>query len=200
MIYVCGDSFGVPDADYGAMWVDLLAQRLGEPVTNLSRVCANNAMIAQQVDCTVNADFVIVLFTASTRAWTRQNNQVVSFSWHSLDHTTPFDSRQLSILKNYAVEFFDLDLAIYENQCIIESVLQRLVDRGQRFCFDQGGFEHASYGSRVKYFGKYSAWRSEINCWDWAQHRSYRPYYHITDSAVHHQIADYYFERIRGHS
>lgn len=200
MIYVCGDSFGVPDPDYGAMWVEMLEQRLGRPVTNLSRVCASNAMIAQQVDRTQDADFVIVLFTASTRSWTRLNGQVIPFSWHSLDHTTPFDSDQLTVLKNYAVEFFDLDLAIYENQCIIESVLQRLVDRGRPFCFDQGGFEHASYGSRVKYFDKYHAWRSKINCWDWAQHRSHRPYYHITDPAVHAEIADYYFERIRGHS
>jgi hypothetical protein len=157
-------------------------------------------MIAQQVDRTQGADFVIVLFTASTRSWTRLNGQVIPFSWHSLDHTTPFDSDQLTVLKNYAVEFFDLDLSIYENQCIIESVLQRLVDRGHPFCFDQGGFEHVSYGSRVKYFDKYQAWRSEINCWDWAQHRNHRPYYHITDPVVHARIADYYFERIRGHS
>ena len=33
MIYVCGDSFAVPDLEYGPCWVDLLQQKL--PVKTL---------------------------------------------------------------------------------------------------------------------------------------------------------------------
>ena len=39
MIYVCGDSFAVPDLEYGPCWVDLLQQKL--PVKTLAQVCAS---------------------------------------------------------------------------------------------------------------------------------------------------------------
>ena len=200
MIAICGDSFAVPDPEYGTMWADLLAAQINQPVLNLARVCASNLMIAQQVDQAQHADFVIVLFTASTRSQTQHNSKIIPWSWHSLDHTTPFDQRQLNILRNYAAEFFDLDLAIYESQCIIESVLQRLVDRGQKFCFDQGGFEHPAYGGQRKYFEKYNRYRSAVCAWDWAQTRAHRPYYHITDPVVHQRMADYYIGLINEHS
>ena len=48
MIYICGDSFAYPDVEYGPNWADLLGRQL--PVTNLSRVCASNLLIAQQVE------------------------------------------------------------------------------------------------------------------------------------------------------
>jgi hypothetical protein len=196
MIYICGDSFAVPDPDYGAMWVDLLQEKVKYPVVNLAQVCASNLVISQQVHSIVDAKFVIVLFSASTRSQTLINNRTVPFSWHSLDSTTPFNDQQLSILKQYAGEFFDLPLAIYENQCIIEATLQRLVNRGQPFRFDQGGFEHPSFGSSSKYFEQYSDWRSDICLWDCTRVRHHRPYYHITDLTVHQQVADYYSEII----
>jgi len=196
MIYICGDSFGVSDRDYGPCWVDLLRERVNQPVINLSQVCASNLMIAQQVDQAHAADWVIVLFTASTRGETVVDDRVIPYSIHSLDHTTPFNNNQLNILKEYTAEFFNLSLEIYRNQCIIESVLQRLVDRGQKFLFDQGGFEHPSFGGATDYFKKYAEYRSAINLWDYAQTREYRPYYHITDISVHQMVADYYKGKI----
>ena len=76
MIYVCGDSFAVPDLEYGPCWVDLLQQKL--PVKTLAQVCASNLMISMQVDNAIknNAQGIIVLFTASTRFQTRQNNKI----------------------------------------------------------------------------------------------------------------------------
>lgn len=196
MIYICGDSFAVPDPDYGPMWVDLLQEKVDHPIVNLAQVCASNTLISQQVDQIVDAKFVIVLFSSSTRSQTQINNQIIPFSWHSLDSTTPFNHKQLQILKQYATEFFDLPLAIYENQCIIEATLLKLVNRGWPFRFDQGGFEHPSYGSTGKYFDQFSVWRSDICLWDWAQTRSHRPYYHITDPAVHQRTAEYYSQII----
>jgi hypothetical protein len=192
MIYVCGDSFGVPDCDYGPMWADYLGMH--HTVTNLSRVCASNLMISRQVDIAIEqqAQYVILLCTASTRGQTRLDNEVVPYSIHSLDHTAPFDDRQLCIFKSYTAEFFDLDLAIYENKCIIESMLSRLVASNIPFVFDQGGFEHHSYGGVGTYFTHYHQYRSRYNLWDYADVRTYRPYYHIQNDKVHQEVARYY--------
>jgi len=196
MIYICGDSFAVPDPDFGPMWVEIIEQKLGKPVINLAERCASNLVISQQVDKATEADFVIVLFTASTRTQIRRKKRIVPMSWHSLDDSTGLDDNSLILLRAYFQEFFDLDIAISENQCIIEATLQRLVDRGQRFVFDQGGFEHASFGGTGGYFHKYNAWRSEICVWDYCPNRVLRPYYHIVESHIHERIANYYFDLI----
>jgi len=194
LLYICGDSFAVPDPDYGACWVDYLQALVPTyDIVNLSRVCASNLIISQQVDLAIaHADQIIVLCTSSTRSQTRLNGQVVPYSMHSLDQTTPFDQHQLTVLDAYTREFFDLDLAIYENQCIIESMLQRLTDSNRPFVWDQGGFEHASYGGTEQYFSKWTSCRSSRNLWDYAQSREHRPYYHITDDRVHRDVAEYY--------
>jgi len=192
MIYICGDSFGVSDPEHGPMWADHLSAKYS--VHNLSRVCASNLMISQQLDVAIknNAEFIILLCTASTRGQTRLDNDIVPYSIHSLDHTTPFTHRQLLILKEHTAEFFDLDLAIYENKCIIESMLSRLVASNIPFVFDQGGFEHASYGGVGMYFTQYKQYRSRYNLWDYADQRTHRPYYHITDKQVHLDVYRYY--------
>ena len=112
MIYICGDSFGVPDPDYGSMWADYLGKDY--PVRNLAQVCASNLMISAQVDTAIadKASYIILLCTASTRSETRLNGRVVPYSIHSLDSTTPFSAAQLEILRLHAAEFHDLDLEI----------------------------------------------------------------------------------------
>lgn len=196
MIYICGDSFGVIDSDYGPCWVDLLSANV--EIQNLAQVCASNLMVARQVDQAIAAapDGIIVLFTAVTRGETRYQGQITPYSIHSLDSTTPFSEFQLSVLRNYTAEFFDLELAIYRNQCIIEAVLHRLVCSQIPFVFDQGGFEHLSYGSVKKYFAEYNQYRSDICLWDYADSRTHRPYYHIKNFATHQLIANYYAKTI----
>ena len=196
MIYICGDSFAVPDPDYGPCWVDLLSNKIKKPITNLSRVCASNTLISMQVDSIDEADFVIVLFTASTRFETRLGGNIVPYSVHSLDDTTPFNNEQLRILKQHTTEFFDLDLEIFKNKCIIEATLHNLQSKNILFTFDQGGFEHPSYGATNKYFENFNQFRSKYNLWDYTNTRVHRPYYHITDLNVHQQIAEYYAEII----
>ena len=202
MIYICGDSFGVSDPYYGMCWVDLLAQQI--QVINLAQVAATNLLIAKQVDAAIQAraNFVILLCTTVTRGEKRVGDHLVPFSYHTAGRdTTPFTDQQLLILKNYYTEFFDLDLAIYQNKITIEHTLQKLLDSGIPFCFDQGGFEHADFGTaKGEYFQQFVTYRSAINLWDFARVRAYRPYYHITDRAVHHRVADYYLQKIRARS
>lgn len=198
MIYVCGDSFATPDPAYGPCWVDLLAQRWH--TVSLGVPAATNLLIARQVDQAIaqGAQFVIVLGTAVTRGEKRVGNTYQPFSYHTAsDQTTQFSPQQLKILRDYYTEFFDLDLAIYQNAITIEHTLAKLQASGIPFRFDQGGFEHPSFGGAgLNYFGAYAANRSRINLWDHADKRTYRPYYHITDPAVHRTVADYYTQEI----
>jgi hypothetical protein len=107
------------------------------------------------------------------------------------------DDRELKILQQHTAEFFDLELAIYQNQLTIEATLQRLVDRNHKFLFDQGGFEHPSYGAvSTNYFSKFDSYRSDYCLWDHASIRNLRPYYHITNSDIHKKIANYYADQI----
>lgn len=195
-VYICGDSFCVPDPEYGACWVDLLAQQ--RTVVNLAQVSATNLLISQQVDQAMaeSADFVIVQGTSCTRSETKHHGRVVPYSFLTADSvTTDFNQHQLQIIKEYYTEFFDLDLAIYHNQCIIQNTLQKLTDSGIPFRFDQGGFEHPKFGAtRSDYFAKFNSYRSEINLWDHADTRDYRPYYHIRNAQVHRDVAQYYIK------
>jgi hypothetical protein len=194
VIYVCGDSFGVPDPAYGAGWMDQIGV-----TTNLCQVSASNLLIAQQVDRAIaqGAQKIIVLFTSSTRSEKVENGLAIPFSWHTATATTtPFSDQQLRILQDYFAEFHDLGLAIYTNQCIIEHTLDCLNKSGADYAWDQGGFEHPSMGGRL-YFEHYNSTRSDLCLWDFAHTRQYRPYYHITDAQAHENIATYYRERFQ---
>lgn len=197
MIAVCGDSFCVPDVEYGTMWVELLGQHCD--VRNYSQCTSTNLLIARQVEqaLTDGAEFVIVHFTSCTRSEKLHNGHYVPFSYHTASvETTPFSAKQLKILQEYYTEFFDLNLAIYQNAITIEHTLNRLLHSSVRFRFDQGGFEHQSYGGTGEYFKHYNQYRSKHNLWDYADKRHFRPYYHIVDSRIHQQVADYYAQEI----
>jgi len=197
VIAVCGDSFCVPDPEYGLMWADLLSMHC--ELRNYSECTSTNLLIARQVDQALKdgADFVIVHFSSCTRGEKLHKGQYVPFSYHTAtQETTPFDSNALRILKEYYTEFFDLDLAIYQNSIIIEHTLHKLANSGRPFRFDQGGFEHSSYGGTGEYFAQYAQYRSRYNLWDHADVRMFRPYYHITNSDIHKQVAEYYCQEI----
>jgi hypothetical protein len=223
-VFVCGDSFGSTDPDYKiTSWTEQLAEQLQATHTlvNLSKVCASNLHIALQVDAAIErgADYIIYLATSSTRFDVElHSNQtssrlvdrfvditdlhsagdLTSYSSASLDHTTRFSNSQLKLLKEYHSHFSNLDLAIYTSKTIIEAVLNRLKYSGIPFKFDQGGFEHPSFGGNHQYFKTFSSNRSSINIWDYVvgEPLAYRPYHHITDPAVHNLIAEYYFKQI----
>jgi hypothetical protein len=218
MIYICGDSFAVSDTQYPE--IQPWHERLNDTV-NLAQVCASNLLISLQVDRAIKnqADYIIVSFTSVTRAevkykeeesnnkelldrfysLTRENNNSYDLTtltiWSSKDAKALTDE-QRQLIDEYNKQFFDLDLAIYKDSLIIENTLQRLVDSGIPFKFDQGGFEHQSYGGVGSYFTKFDRFRSKLNLWDYADTRTHRPYFHITDNSVHKQVAEYFKEQL----
>jgi hypothetical protein len=220
-VYVCGDSFGCRDPEYGPSWTDMLCDKLSGNLVNLSRVCASNMQIGLQIDRAIeqNASFIIYLATSSVRddvlfssainnaslidrfvdiTAPDKTKDLTSYSVQSLDDTTLFDSNQLLMLKQYHSTFFDLDIAIYRNQLIIEGNLSRLQHSNIPFVFDQGGFEHPSFSnSKQDYFQNYKQYKSQLCVWDHVDRQlSHRPYYHISDATVNNQIADYYYKLI----
>ncbi len=128
MIYVCGDSFAASDKQSTITpWHEQLE------CVNLSQVCATNLQISQQVDHAIeHASFIIVLFTTCVRFEFGDD----SYTLHNLT-TSNLSKVQQHLVTEHAKNFFDLDLEIYRNKCIIESVLQRLVDSDIPFLFDQ---------------------------------------------------------------
>ena len=220
-LYICGDSFGYPDPVYGPCWTELLADKLTNYKTvNLSRVCASNLQIATQVDKAINdqADFVLYLMTTSTReevlhrektqsgvidrftniAEPEKSTDLTSYSIFSLDHTTILNRQQLQLLQKYHKSFFDLDLTIYKNELIIESVLNRLEQSQIPFVYDQGGFENTRFTNTKDkvYFKRYLKHKSGINLWNFARTKKHRPYYHIEDPKIHEDVACYYYKII----
>ena len=191
-VYICGDSFYCSDTESTIVpWHEQFER------TSLAQVCASNLLISQQVEQAISkqADYIIVGFTSSLRSELEFEGKIVPFSWLSLDDTTPFDSATINNLKEL---FNNIDLAteVKRNQLIIEATLQRLADSEIPFLFDQGGFEHKSYEGVGKYFAKFDQYRSKVCLWDHADVRQHRPYFHITNQAIHTQIADYYIKKI----
>lgn len=224
-VFICGDSFSSVDPMYpGLSWTERLANLLdAAEFINLSRPCSSNFFIRVQVDQALarQADYIIVHGTSSLRDEirfkdivpndnfidrfvdlnnTNNNNQDLScYSFDSINHTTLFNSRQLTVLKQIYCDFFDLNLSIKKNQYIIESTLATLVASKVPFKFDQGGFEHPMYYNDTKkeYFKAYQQYISDINLWSYASTSLRSPCFHITDEAVHNTIAQYYANSIK---
>ena len=217
-LVICGDSFAVPDPEYGQCWVDLLEDKLYGQVKliNLSCIAASNLQIATQIDRAIKqqADFIIALCTSCTREDIKyqegthkdlyerfEHEEIKSYSIPTIDILpTNLTKDQIKLIKQYQSMFFDLDLAIYKNQCIIENSLQKLVDSKIDFVFDQGGFEHPKFGNTTqRYFSKFDQYRSQINLWDYTDARTLRPYHHISNLDMHKEISEYYYNKIIKH-
>lgn len=190
MIFVCGDSFASSDPKSTVKpWHEQL------DCVSYGQVGASNLMISKQVDLAIQqrADFVIVLFTSSCRF----EHETGPFTIQNVKDSSNLNAEQQRIAMSWAKHFFDLDLEIYKNQCIIESVLSRLSNSSIRFLFDQGGFEHPKWGTDKKYFTEYNQHRSKYNLWDYGDSLKFNPCFHIDDQNTHNQIAEYYREQTR---
>jgi hypothetical protein len=224
-IYICGDSFSSTDAASPILsWTQQLSILLGDrfAVENLSIVCASNFLIRLQVERAIQhaADFIIMLCSSSIRGQGKINNHgrgelldrfyqigvidnnnkdLACFSLQSIDETCVFSPDQMDILLSYYRDIHSLELAIMENQFIIESSLYRLRDSGIPFTWDQGGFENPNYGAIMHehYFSEFQQWKSEKNIWNFMPRtKSHRPYFHITDPTTHNELAQYYCRKI----
>lgn len=211
-VYVCGDSFAVSDPGYGACWVDLLRNQLSATaeLIVLARVAASNTHIALQLDRAMHqgADFIIWLATSSVRyearlgevtgdlldnfvdATTCEPNALANYSASFLRNNLVFAPQDNDMLLRYLINFSCLELDVYKNELIIEAAHARLNRCGVPYIFDQGGFEHASFGGTAHY-----EWpnQSALCLWDYVdKNMPLRPYYHIMDQQRHQDIADYY--------
>lgn len=219
-LYICGDSFGYPDPKFGKCWVDILKDKLSDTyeIVNLSNVSASNLQIAAQVDLAIKnkANYIIYSMTSSTRediafdiskdhlAHRYVNfvepkfGSLLSYSIHSIDSISNLSDSDKGLLREYNKRFADLDLMIFKNECIIDSVLFKLVESNIPFIYDQGGFEHPKFGvpKKENYFARYSKFKSIYNLWDHCEKQTFRPYYHVSDNAIHEQVAEYYYNKI----
>lgn len=212
-VYICGDSFATTDPEYGVSWTELLADLLQgrADVVNLSTVAASNLLINIQVtEAVKHADYIILLGTAVTRAEIAvapanpELTLLERFEQHALvaysilrPYRSALNAAQQEQVRQYHTEFFDLDLAIHRDHAVISNTLDLIERSGCPYLFDQGGFEHPSFGGTRKYFTQ--ATRSQINLWDLGNTKDERPYYHIKDPAAHERIAEYYYTEIVKH-
>jgi hypothetical protein len=211
-VYVCGDSFSTPDPEYGTVWVDLLQHKLGEDysIVNTSSVAASNLLVAVQVDNAIKnrADFVVIVATACTRSealvqpatdqalMTRFNrHELVSYSIFR-PYRSHLNTQDQEAIYNFHLRYTDLELNIFRDHTLLLGTLTRLQQAGIPFLFDQGGFEHPSFGGSRRYFEQFDAQRSALNVWDYGTTQDERPYYHVKEPALHQQIADYYYTEI----
>ena len=211
-IYICGDSFATPDPEYGPMWAELLQRKLGTDylIVNHSSVAASNLLVAVQVDNAIknHADFVIMLATACTRnealvlPATDQalmdrfdRHELVSYSIFRpyRSHLTTTDQEAIY---QFHRRYTDLELNIFRDHCILLGTLTRLQQSCIPFLFDQGGFEHPSFGGQAGYFNEFRSQRSALNVWDYGTTEAESPYYHIQHAEDHVKFAEYYFKQI----
>ena len=211
-IYICGDSFATPDPEYGTMWAELLERELGADyrIVNHSSVAASNLLVAVQVDNAIknHADFVIVLATACTRGealvlpptdqalMDRFNRQeLVSYSIYR-PYRSQLNTQDQAAIYQFHLQYADLELNIFRDHCILLGALYQLTHSATPFLFDQGGFEHPSFGGTREYFNEFVAQRADLNVWDYGTTEQDRPHYHILRLEDHVRIAEYYRNKI----
>ena len=213
-IVVCGDSFNVDDPEYPNIhWSSKFTH-----LTNLSIPGASNLVIRMQIDKAIklNPDLIVVSFTSSMRTVIKYNKQIKSdvldrvYSPSGTSNKNDFDlisfpyvgaelygvlsHDQLTILKNYVVEFIDLDLLRLENYYIIKDALETLMQSDIKFSFSLGGFDHQSFTNDTPFdFSKFNQFQCPINLWDHSDRKKQlRPWFHVLDSTIHYNLAEYY--------
>jgi hypothetical protein len=221
-VYICGASDCFPDPDWpDQSWMEHLQLQLPDyTVISLAVEGASNFMIRLQIDRAIerNADFIIVNFTCSIREDIRYQNTsnsaplldryykyyrpvedptFVCYSPVTLEKTNVLSEQQKQLLKQYHLEFSDLELSIQKHYYFIQGALDSLSNGSIPFRFSTGGFEHESYlGHRSKMLDKleqFSIYQSPYNLWDYiTDFKRARPYFHITDQQVNAEIASYY--------
>jgi len=167
-VYICGDSFCVPDLEYGACWVDMLDTNV--VVQNLAKTGASNLQISLQVDHAISqsASAIIVNFTSCTRQeWRiRPSDQslyqqfcdgsVVSYVIPTCSNLQDIlQEAEINKIRESYLKLSDLSVEIFKNQCIIERTLYKLQNSNIPWTFSSGGFEHSSFGATKKYFEQF---------------------------------------------
>jgi len=220
-IVVCGDSFYCPDPDYPGHWTEHVKDC---DVVSLAHPGASNLLIRIQVEKAIKMkpDLIVVGFTSCYRLTVKfkdgqggelldrffktvdpkEDADLVSLPSGSLWIGNVLNDRQQQLLKEYTIEFMDLDLDLEHNYYLIQGTLDRLINTGIKFAYSQGGFDHPSYGQDRTYdFGDYKKYEVPNNLWDHYDivnedggqrfGNSHEPSYHIREESVHKNLAEH---------
>lgn len=213
MIVACGDSFFFDDPNYPNIhWTSKIPNLI-----NLSIPGATNSTIHMQIDHAIKLQpkLIAVSFTSCSRTIVRYNQKncsknildrihqptknkldcnLVSFPYAGANLYDVLNNQQLALLKDYLIEFVDLDLLRQENYYIIKSALEHLVDSNIPFRYSLGGFDHKSFCEHSPYnFDKFIKYEAPINLWDYCTvKKKLRPWYHVTDEKIQNSLAEYY--------
>jgi len=220
-LYICGASDCFKDPEfYGKSWMERMEQQLSAEykIHNHSVYAASNFLIREQIEraITNNADAIIVHFTSSIRHEIRINDRndsrdLLDRFYRFEDNPTAtllslsvfktyynvLDRYKKDLLRNFEIEFFDLDVAIKKNYYLIQNSLDTLVKSGIPFIFSQGGFEHPSYmdspSDYIHAFDEWNQWRSEYNLWNHFEvFDDQRPWFHIASDHINTEIGTYF--------
>lgn len=223
-LFICGDSFCFPDPEYGPCWVDLLDKKLVDvEIINLSSPGASNYLIYLQIDYALknNCDYLIYHATSSVRHefciednpvdmdhikryWNprdRKNKDLVTTSWlNPVRNTDDLLRKDSDFILKFFAKHVDMAVAINKNYIFIDYSLQKLSDSLPRenWAWSRGGFEHKNFSDSSDSwdFSKYQDRHCEINLWDDYDRSLARPFYHVTDIAIHQKVCDHYIKML----
>lgn len=224
-LYICGDSFCVEDPEYGDSWVSLLKKKLpGVQITNLSIAGASNYLIYLQVKQALedNCDYLIYHATSSIRQelrirvddenydsvnryWNINNpNKKASMicgSWLGINrhYSEVLDQKQTDYIHSFFNNFVDLPSLIEKNYIFILHTLDLLSRSSVTWAWSPGGFDHSSFSSSGKKwnFDQYQSTICPVNLWDYYQSDKIRPWFHVTDRAIHRKVCNQYIEMLK---
>ena len=211
-LYICGDSFGTSDPDYGMSWSDTFTKMHPElDIINLCVSGASNYHIYLQVKHAIDnkCDFLVYLATSSIRCefmissdlnasghdsidryWNIQqpdNKNIISTSWVRPQEKV-YNNNQRNDILNFFGQYVDFVSVIEKNYIFMDYTLM-LIKKSlptDSWAWTRGGFEHSTWGDNNRQWDFSNFLDKEIttNLWDYYQPEIIRPYYHVTDEQV----------------
>jgi len=220
-LYICGDSFGTVDSEYGASWSEEFATMYPNlDIVNLCVSGASNYHIHLQVKHAIEnrCDYLIYLATSSIRQefileedtdfcghdafdryWNIQSasdkKNVISTSWVRPQERVYNEKQQRDILDFFG-QYIDFVGVIEKNYIFIDYTLMLIKEKlpGNSWAWTRGGFEHKLWGENNRQwdFSNFNDREIAINLWDYYDPKVIRPYYHVTNTEVIKKVCNQY--------
>lgn len=218
-LYICGDSFCVSDPEFGDNWVTLLTKKYPNlTIVNLASCGASNYLIYLQVKQALeeNCNFLIYNATSSIRQefslradncvsdnakryWNsnnqNKNTSMICGSWLGIDrhYKELIEVKQTNEIHTFFKNYVDLPNLIEKNFIFIAHTLSLLNSSGINWAWSQGGFEHKNFSdNQYPEFNQYRSKECSTNLWDHYVQDQVRPWFHVTDFAVHQNVCKSY--------
>lgn len=217
-ILICGDSYAITDPDFpGLHWTEKMLDKAADiEVWNFAYGGASNGLICLQLlqGLEFDPDFVIMIFTDHTRYEVDRDTEHMPYQLDQqalIEHMKQRYTTNMytnlgeknDIINNFLQNAVSDEFAKLKNYFLISFCLQTLEQRGIPFCYSLGGFEHfqQNYKHNIRthfhkdLFDQYTSKEIPINlCYGGPQVK--RPYFHVTNPAVHELFANFCMEQI----